>query len=221
MLVFEQPPVAPPPLGGDKADRFLPEVTAPLPAAVSPAVTAQKDIASLMLGCLHSDSLNSTLLQRFGPQTAEPTTIGRSKPEVGLGFPSLRDSVSREVGIGVRRTPAADAAVIAWLVERLQEAQKRADSESKRVAHLERQVALMLREMGEAQRLVAGLSRKNAELQGEMAQLMLAHMVVGLAEAGAGGLELGNRGEGVGEAGGMEEGRGDSEEVIQPSSRHS
>ncbi|CAI5948337.1 unnamed protein product [Closterium sp. NIES-64] len=213
MLVFEQPPVAPPPLGGDKADRFLPEVTAPLPAAVSPAVTAQKDIASLMLGCLHSDSLNSTLLQRFGPQTAEPTTIGRSKPEVGLGFPSLRDSVSREVGIGVRRTPAADAAVI--------EAQKRADSESKRVAHLERQVALMLREMGEAQRLVAGLSRKNAELQGEMAQLMLAHMVVGLAEAGAGGLELGNRGEGVGEAGGMEEGRGDSEEVIQPSSRHS
>ncbi|CAI5969841.1 unnamed protein product [Closterium sp. NIES-65] len=158
MLVFEQPPVAPPPLGGDKADRFLPEVTAPLPAAVSPAVTAQKDIASLML---------------------------------------------------------------AWLVERLQEAQKRADSESKRVAHLERQVALMLREMGEAQRLVAGLSRKNAELQGEMAQLMLAHMVVGLAEAGAGGLELGNRGEGVGEAGGMEEGRGDSEEVIQPSSRHS
>ncbi|CAI6006462.1 unnamed protein product [Closterium sp. NIES-64] len=100
-------------------------------------------------------------------------------------------------------------------------AQKRADSESKRVAHLERQVALMLHEMGEAQRLVAGLSRKNAELQGEMAQLMLAHMVVGLAEAGAGGLELGNRGEGVGEAGGMEEGRGDSEEVIQPSSRHS
>ncbi|CAI5489366.1 unnamed protein product [Closterium sp. Naga37s-1] len=156
-LVFEQPPVAPPPLGSDKADRFLPEVTAPLPAAVSPAVTAQKDIALLMLG--------------------------------------------------------------SWLVERLQEAQKRAESESKRVAHLERQVALMLREMGEAQRLVAGLSRKNAELQGEMAQLMLAHMVVGLAEAGAGGLELGNRGQGGGEAGGMEEGRGDSEEVIQPSSR--
>ncbi|CAI7781310.1 unnamed protein product [Closterium sp. NIES-54] len=251
-LVFEQPPVEPPPLGGGNgvlpavtADRFQPDATALLPAAVSPAVAAQKDIASLMLGCLHSDSLNSTLLQRLRPQGPEPPGIGTRRLEVRLGFPNLRDSVSREVEIGVRRTPAPDAAVIgkefceastricssfanfrepssareAWLVERLREAQEWAESESRRVANLERQVTLMLREMGEAQRLVAGLSRKNAELQGEMAQLMLAHMVVGLAEAGAGGLELGNRVEGGGEAGGMEEGRGDSEEVIQPSSR--
>ncbi|CAI5481026.1 unnamed protein product [Closterium sp. Yama58-4] len=164
-----------------------------------PAVTAQKDIASLMLGCLHSESLNSTLLQQFGHQAAEPPVLGISNSFAHFQEPST-----------VRE---------AWLVEQLQEAQERAESGNQRVKHLERQVALMLREMGDAQRLVAGLSRKNAELQGEMAQLMLAHMVVGLAEAGAGGLELGNGREGGGEAGGMEEGRGDSEEVIQPSSR--
>ncbi|CAI5465391.1 unnamed protein product [Closterium sp. Yama58-4] len=249
-LVLEQHPLEPSPLGGGKGGRFISEETAPLPAAVRPAVTAQKDLASLMLGCLHSESLNSTLLLR-GPQAAEPTTIGRTRPEVKLGFPSLTDSVAREVEVGVRRTPASRAAGLgsniheavnlhvdsqsnstsfanfqepssvreALLVERLQEAQERAKSENRRVKQLERQVALMLREMGDAQQLVAGLARKNAELQGEMAQLMLAHMVVGLAEAGAGGVELGNRGEGGGEAGGMEEGRGDSEEVIQPSSR--
>ncbi|GJP38542.1 hypothetical protein CLOM_g22988 [Closterium sp. NIES-68] len=214
---------------------FLPDA-ALLPAAVSTAVTAQRDIASLMLssGRFHNGPV---VTSRLGDQCCS-TGVANARASVmnpsGMRGPDaaavavIRANPSEILNI---REPSASIcnslAKIrdtfslreARLVGRLQEAQERAESESRRAAQLEGQVAQMMRRMGEAQRLVAGLALKNAELQGEMAQLMLAHMVVGLAEAGGGGGLLGD-GEGRREeGGGMEEGRGDSEEVVQPSGR--